>query len=213
MEIDTENLHHAYLVLGSKNDTDIFIGSFFEKIDIKTNGNPDVVFWSDEKFGIDEARNLKARAESKAFGKKKIFIINSLQITPEAQNALLKVFEEPTPNTHFVILANRNNLLPTLLSRLSIINLHSSGSNTKEAEKFLKLNTGDRLQYIKTKTADETFILSDFLDDLLLALRQKKNMAQNVKNTFTLSKFSKDPAVNSRLILEHLALSLPESIE
>lgn len=212
MEINTDNLHHAYLILGNKNDADNIIGSFFEKLDIKPIGNPDVVYLNEERLGIDEARNLKARSELKAFGTKKIFIINSLQITPEAQNALLKVFEEPSPNTIFFIIANKNHLLPTLLSRMNIINLHSSLLGVNESEKFLKLNTTERLLFIKKISEDENFTLSDFLDDLLVVLRQKKLM-EEVKKTFELSKFSNDPAANSRLILEHLALTLPTIIE
>jgi DNA polymerase III delta prime subunit len=212
MEVDINNLHHAYLILGNKNDTDNFIGSFFENLDIKPTANPDVVFWSEGKFGIDEARSLKSRAESKAFGTKKIFIVTSLQITPEAQNALLKVFEEPAPNTHFLIISKRNNLLPTLLSRMSVINLYSSEIKEEEAKNFLRSSISGRLAYIKIKSANKDFLLSDFLDELILILRQQK-MLKEVRNVFELSKFANDPAANSRLILEHLALSLPDSIE
>lgn len=213
MEIATNNLHHAYLVLGDKKETDNIIGALFNKLGIESIGNPDVVFWTGEKFGIDEARVLKARAESKAFVDKKIFVISSTQITPEAQNALLKLFEEPTQNTHFFILSRRNNLLPTLLSRLQLLDLHSGVKIREEVEEFLKSDISERLQFIKNNLDDESFYLPDFLEELVVALKEHGALSKDKKKTFDFIKFSNDPAANTRMILEHLALTLPLSLE
>jgi hypothetical protein len=213
MEIDIHNLHHAYLVLGNKSDTDDFIGSLFDKLSIEVLGNPDIFFWKEDRFGIDEARELKPRSESRAFGERKIFVITSQFLTPEAQNALLKVFEEPGENNHFFILAKRNNLLPTLLSRLFVLDLQSKETTSKEAVKFLQSSVTDRLIFAKSKLEDEGFILSDFLEELISALRKNNKISKDIKEIFELSRFASDPAVNRRLILEHLALTLPNSIE
>ncbi len=213
MEIDTHNLHHAYLVLGNKSDTEDFIGSLFDRLSVEVAGNPDVFYWRDGRFGIDEARVLKARSESKAFGERKIFVITSDTLTPEAQNALLKVFEEPGENNHFFILAKRNNLLPTLLSRLVVIDLQSKENISKEAVRFLQSSISDRLIFVKSKLDDESFILSDFLEELISTLRKDNRISKDIKDVFNLSRFATDPAVNRRLILEHLALTLPNSIE
>jgi len=213
MEIDIHNLHHAYLILGDKSDTEEFIGSLFSGLNITSVANPDVIYWKEDKFGIDESRDLKARAESKAFGEKKIFIIASTSITPEAQNALLKLFEEPAPNTHFFILAKRNQLLPTLLSRLVTIDLQSKNKISKEAKEFLGSDIPQRLRFIKSKIEDEDFILSDFLEELIESIRKKDHVAKEIKDIFNLSRFASDPAKNTRMILEHLALTLPNSIE
>jgi DNA polymerase III, gamma/tau subunits len=213
MEIDINNLHHAYLILGNENSTKAYIGTFFERLKMKPLGNPDIIFWKEDKFGIDEARVLKNRVETKAFGDRKIFVITSPQITPEAQNALLKVFEEPTPNTHFFILAKRNYLLPTLLSRLYVINLLSEVVVTTTAKDFLKLDVSGRLAFIRNTTADENFTLPDFIEELLFVIKEKDGVSKELKKVFELSKFANDPAANSRMILEHLALTLPNSIE
>jgi hypothetical protein len=211
--MDINNLHHAYLVIGNESDTRHFVSTLFNNLGIQPTGNPDVFIWGEDKFGIDESRLLKERSESKAFGEKKFFIITSTQITIEAQNALLKVFEEPTPNTHFLILAQRNNLIPTLLSRLNVVNLFSRVEQSKQVEEFLGGNASKRLALFKIYLADETFNLPDFLDELIMAIKNKKGVIRDIKDVYELSLYANDPAVNSRMIIEHLALTLPDSIE
>jgi DNA polymerase III subunit delta' len=62
---------------------------------------------------------LTARSIS---GSRGILIDGIDRITEEGQNALLKTIEEPSPGTCFVLItSNRNNLLPTILSRCTEI--------------------------------------------------------------------------------------------
>jgi hypothetical protein len=58
----------------------------------------------------------------------RVFILNAADlITPEAQNALLKVTEEPPKGVRFIFtLENSHNLLPTLRSRLVVVPLSAS---------------------------------------------------------------------------------------
>jgi len=213
MEIDKNNLHHAYLLLGKKTAAEDYFGSFFEILNIDNKNNPDLHYFTENPFGIDNARRLKSLAESKSFGTKKIFIIYSSEITLEAQNALLKVFEEPTPNTHFFIVNQKNILIPTLLSRIQVLRLTKENSLAPEATSFLKSTLPERLVYIKNLNKDENFSLSDFLEDLLQTLNKKTNLTKHLKSVFKFSKYSSDPAANTRLILEHLALTIPERLE
>ncbi len=212
MEIDTNNLHHAYLLLGEEKEAANIIGSLFIKLGINPLGNPDVHIYRDKTFGIDEARILKQRAEAKSFGNKKFFIIYSSQITGEAQNALLKVFEEPTEGTHFIIISLKNIFLPTLLSRMKVVRLKTLLTDHKEAKVFLNNNVPGRLALIKETLSDEDFNLSSFLDDLLKELSENKNILE-CRKVFEVAKFASDRAANSRLILEHLALTLPERLK
>ena len=129
----TKQLHHAYLI---EDDG----GLAFEKLTafiqddmgIATQGNPDVWFGSFEKFGIDEGRMVRElQASRPVVGDKRIFVITTQFFTREAQNALLKVFEEPTSGTHFFIITpSASALLPTLRSRLLIISRESSDTAT-----------------------------------------------------------------------------------
>jgi len=208
MEIDIENLHHAYLIESAPQSGERFLVNLFEKLGFNSLGNPDFYAFESDSFLVDDARLLNIRAQNKAFGERKIFVIKNSKLNREAQNALLKTLEEPTENTHFfILLPERDLLLPTLLSRLQIIRLHEEGEKNLEAEKFLALPPKDRLDFAK-KFADKEKPLAPFLDAILLELKNKNAGKGEVEKVFTLRKFADDPAASTRLILEHLALVL-----
>lgn len=156
-----ENLHHAYLIEGDREDVFNQLISFFEDIlNFSVSNNPD--FWSGEydTFGIDDGRNINDLQNKKSFSEtnskllgmgKKIFVIKTNFITREAQNSLLKMFEEPTENTHFFLVMNSGEvLLPTLKSRLMIIKSENSNiSQDEKIKEFLKMSVGERLNFVQ----------------------------------------------------------------
>ena len=103
---DSENVYHAYFLIGERDIVFNDLKSGIEKrLKIKTSGNPD--FWSGDfhNFNIEEARSVVEMAGQKSFSEtKKLFVIKTDFVGVEAQNALLKVFEEPTANTHFFLI-------------------------------------------------------------------------------------------------------------
>lgn len=72
---------------------------------------------------IDQVRALRKQASLTPYNSpRQVFILTTEQITIEAQSALLKLLEEPTPSTDMMILAtNPYHLLPTILSRCQLI--------------------------------------------------------------------------------------------
>ena len=78
-----------------------------------------------EKIGVDDVREICARIFQKKIWPFKICLIFSAQrLTDAAQNALLKIFEDPPPKTIFLLSCeNPRKLLPTILSRARILNL------------------------------------------------------------------------------------------
>ncbi|MFH1402387.1 MAG: hypothetical protein ABIG87_02045 [Patescibacteria group bacterium] len=122
--LNKKNLHHAYLLVGEKEKVLKELLLFLEtEVDFKTKANPDFYLEDFDSFGIDDGRKIKDFQSKKAIrGEKKIIVIRTNFITVEAQNSFLKIFEEPTENTHFfLILSSAETLLPTLKSRLMII--------------------------------------------------------------------------------------------
>ena len=81
------------------------------------------------------ARDLKNRASESALGNTgKFFIIDTKAIVHEAQDALLKLFEEPTVGTHFFfILPNSEILKDTFRSRFQIVRRGQGAIVTKNA--------------------------------------------------------------------------------
>lgn len=75
-----------------------------------------------EKFGIDDARELVRRAHNRPLDSEFVtFVVRTNFITLEAQNALLKVLEEPPISTKFIfVLPSDFTVLPTLLSRFNV---------------------------------------------------------------------------------------------
>jgi DNA polymerase III gamma/tau subunit len=79
-----------------------------------------------QEIPIDDIRSLTRRLQLKTIGRRQIrrvvIIEDSHFMSHEAQNALLKILEEPPVDTVFILTANSSlNVLPTVASRLQII--------------------------------------------------------------------------------------------
>lgn len=204
----SDGIHHAYLLVGDSRAGEEFLHLFWQERSVMLIGSPDFFRYPEPLFGVDEARKLSEQAIRRAFGGKKIFFIAPERMTFEAQNALLKTFEEPIPDTHFFLVSrDAESILPTLRSRMQILVLETRES-AHEAEEFLNLPLKKRLAFAKD-FADEERNLPAFLDDLLSHLRAKKFEPEPIRAVYELRLISGQRAVAPRLILEHLALVLP----
>lgn len=110
-----------------------------------------------DRFGIDDARELIHQAYQRpGEGEFQLLIVQTEFITNEAQNALLKVLEEPPISTKFLfVLPYDHFLLPTLASRF----FELASGDEKEASRvnqdfrqFLSLAYGERITMIEQKT-------------------------------------------------------------
>ncbi|MDP3763831.1 MAG: hypothetical protein Q8Q92_04325 [bacterium] len=206
----TKNLHHANLLLGTPEEAEFYIYSLCKSLGVKLANNPDFFTFRMNTFGIDEARELSRLSARKAVTHRKIFLITPERLTLEAQNALLKTFEDPFPDTFFFLAVREEALvIPTLRSRMEICRIPKNlALESQDAEEFLSLSLKDRLLFAK-KFIDEEKSLPVFLDSLLLLLRKQKQASKSVENVYNVRRFASDPAVSSRLIIEHLSLVLP----
>jgi len=198
-------LHHAYLLLGDTVGALDRLALTLRDINFVREGNPDYFSYDFEVFGIDDARRITELAERSPFGERKVFFISSSRITREAQNALLKILEEPVSNTHFFLSVREEEMIiPTLISRMEIIRvLKSHEGDQKEAKKFINHSLRERLDFAQ-KFSDGEINLPEFLDDLLLELRSKSEKAK-VEKVFEISKYAGETS-SPRLILEYCAL-------
>ena len=153
--LDKNNLHHAYLIEGEKEEIIPDILEFLKNIGVETKSNPDFNQIVLDSFKIEDARNLKSQSMERGIsGNKKVFIIAVNNFLLDAQNTLLKMFEEPIENTHFfLIVPDTAIILPTILSRLYLIkSKKGSENNLKEAEELFKAKY---LPEYKKKEEDE----------------------------------------------------------
>jgi hypothetical protein len=209
---DKDSLHHAYFIEGERAailaDVERFLNGAFG---IVRQGHPDVHYAEYQSFGIDESRALQDMQTMKPVrGDRKIFIVAADSITSEAQNSLLKVFEEPTPGTHFfVISSSQRVLLPTLRSRMSVVTHGSAGTASTEAnvKRFIKLPPKGRLEFVAPLIEEKDRAKAeDFLQALLGELHASKGATPSMKELLALISYLKDRASSIKLILERVAL-------
>jgi len=221
---NNKSLHHAYLIEGDKLILFVNLCDFLEKeVGIKTKGNPD--FWHGEfdGFGIDQARMIQEMHLNKTFSDtKKIFVISTDFITHEAQNSLLKIFEEPTPNPHFFILTGSSEVyLPTIKSRMVVVSRKTvdylESGDKKMAEEFLKTNPAKRIlmftDVVEEKNKQKAI---EFLNALEVVFREKVNMkkisSEHVsvfEQIIKCKSYLNDRSPSVKMLLEHICLSVP----
>jgi DNA polymerase III subunit delta' len=101
----------------------ILITQYFEEksLEIQKNLLPlRCVLFIREDFKIEDAKDVISEAY-KSEAQTKTLILGAKSFTIPAQNALLKILEEPPPNIAFILLApNKSTFLPTVRSRLSL---------------------------------------------------------------------------------------------
>ncbi|MBN2403909.1 MAG: AAA family ATPase [Spirochaetes bacterium] len=97
--------------------------TFPDFIEIHPNEKGVIPIGSEDIREAGSVRWLIDRLSAKSVSGKKAILIDGIdRITEEGQNALLKTIEEPSQGTCFILItSNRNNLLPTILSRCTEI--------------------------------------------------------------------------------------------
>lgn len=207
---DWGKMHHAYIVSGMSMD-EIWIG-LEKQLAFKRLANPDAYFREFETFGIDEARELSEWGMMKPLsGERKVAVISATSFTTEAQNALLKLFEEPPAGTYFFIIApHMGAVLPTLLSRIMVINLVEKNEVNKKLELFLEAAVSERLaiisSIIKSKDKERTRNFIKFLEQKINTLPDKFVAAKKILQA---ERYVGARGASLKIILEYLAISLP----
>jgi hypothetical protein len=142
----------VHLIAGNAHDVDTLIDQL-EGDGLLISGNPDAFVRSYAHFGVEEARELRERANSRAMTDSgRIFLIATPVMTTEAQNALLKTLEEPADlSTFFIVVPSPDMLLATLRSRTQPLALSRSApiAFTVDPLSFLKATPSERLDMLK----------------------------------------------------------------
>lgn len=184
---------------------------------------------SKSTIGIKEVREIQKTISLKPLqGDKKALIINDAHLlTVEAQNALLKLLEEPPVHATIILtLPQKDILLPTICSRCTITELDdNTGSvvdTTSQQEminSLLNLSVNQKLKLAQdvAKNKDET---AQWIEKSIFALREQllteimEKDTVNKKTIELLKSFQWGHLVisttntNPRLLLENLFLSL-----
>ncbi len=217
------NLHHSHLLIG---DFDLLVPDlelFFEKeLPFSVKANPD--YWKSKfsMFGIEEGKLISSLQSKKSFNVRKIFVIGVESFSSEAQNALLKMFEEPTENTHFfIIVPSAEILLPTLRSRMLLVPLSGysdKGNNfLKMGEAFFKAGPKQRGVMVENIIEDKDKIkaisLLDSIEaygrDIFLKRPQMKFIGNALSDIVHLKRHLRGRSPSVKIILEHIGNIIP----
>ncbi len=222
----TGYLHHAHIIKGAGEEVSLAILSSLERhMGVTVTGNPDLSVRSYESFGVDDARSLSIEQSRAGLdvgsGARKIFIITVKSFTREAQNALLKTFEEPTEGTHFFIIIPRlDTLLPTLKSRVILV--EGSQASLKEddtkalAEKFLSASLEERFAMAKKLTEvkkgesvnrEKIRRILDHIERILYTQTAGKKDAGDIfREIYQAKTYLNDRGSSAKMLLDHLAI-------
>ncbi len=216
--------HHAYCLIGGDAMREELLTLLKKDHEITPTANADFFDRKYQNFTIDDAREVKSRAETRPTraGGKKIFILMTNEITVEAQNALLKLLEEPNEQSHFfLIIPSAHLLLPTVRSRVQAIgSTDKKGSSDDEvlkaARNFIDSAPQRRLDLVKSlmddiakeKKTKQSAI--DFLDALQESIHEKgvKKNVKALESVLLAGRYTNDRAPSLKMLLEYVALNV-----
>ena len=214
--INPKTLHHTYIISGDRNAVIEELIPFIEgSCGIETKGNPDFFYKDYDTFYVKDTRYISSLGQNKTLGKLQVFVLSLKDITIEAQNAFLKITEDPSPNTvFFFVLPNKEILIPTLQSRAMLIEHKNTQSEPSDlAREFYSANPKRRLELIlpfhpkEKENIDKEKILL-FLSSLEVVFFENKEK-EALHDIYDVKKKLQARGVSVKTLLEHLAMVLP----
>jgi len=224
---------HAYVYEGEKEQGIEAALAYGEAVlGLAPKGNPDVIVFRYGLLSVDDARRVKRLADmSPLHGNEKLLVVSAERFFHEAQNAFLKLFEEPAPGTTLILVVpSLGQLRETLRSRLTALPGIKTSGIPEIAKAFVEMSGTEREKYIaklldrtksdkdeeKQSARSEALQLTEGLMRVVYLERLKKESAEGTRFLADLEQFL--PILHERsaplkLIFEHLLLTLPKSLK
>ncbi len=204
--------HHAYLSYAHSLETS-GVPLEYQKSAI------DVYHLVTPRLAIDDARSLTLLSEQRPFeAKKRVFVIVTSDIALEAQNALLKLFEEPPQYAEFYVVVPKTAfLLPTLKSRLATMTEEDERTakniTNKTFDSFASLGYADRLTLIAEKTKAKDLVWIEAIVQGFEVATEKATTKKELmlKTVLLIRSYISSKGSSAKMLLEELALVLPLS--
>lgn len=143
-------------------------------------------------IGIDTSRLVKEFLSTRPINSthKLVNIQKSERLTIAAQNALLKILEEPPQYATLLLWsANPYQLIPTIRSRCRLLTISSTSvkvQKTQSLNSLIGLSHGQRLtqvdEYAKTRTTAQ-----DFINETIYSIRQDLKQSPQPKTLYNLT--------------------------
>jgi hypothetical protein len=203
-----------------------------EALSIAGEPHADFVVFEYGLFSVDDARAVAQFASSAPVaGDTKMVVITATRIFHEAQNALLKLFEEPPKSVVMaLVVPSVGQLLPTLRSRVVVLSSDSASASPAQAfialtpearEKFLgKLldrTKGDKDEDKQAARGELLSLVEDLIRETYKAREKASDKDRDSRTAFLADLSAFLPILHERsaplkLIVEHLLLVFPRSL-
>jgi hypothetical protein len=166
------------------------------------------------QFGIDDVRTLISHAYRRPDGndETRTLLVATEFVTEEAQQALLKIIEEPPLSTAFVfVIPEGYSFLPTLESRFERLGSLGGAETDSVFSEFCELSHRDRLALIEEATKKKDHVWQAKLKKGLIVYL-KENAAKLpfpvVRELEYVTRLLLTRGASNKMLLEHLALTL-----
>lgn len=208
--------HHALLFVGTFDALWPEIQHILCVEDSSAQHACDILTHATETLLIDDAHDIFDQTRTRVpEDRRRIVILSFAQATTEAQNALLKLTEEPGERTQFVfVVPSESVLLPTLVSRLQRVTGTKNTDVSETADVFLQASFAQRAEmlspYIDERQMHATLTLLHALET-----RLAENIPENRRALRALAQ-ARDYALRRgaslKLVLEYVALTIPRRV-
>ncbi len=215
-----DSLHHAYLLTGS-DDAYVQALNFLSAHQITVSGSADVLYRAYDRLGIDDVVQIVERSITRPVDlPRRVVILSFADATTEAQNALLKILEEPpAPSVFFIITPSPHALLSTLRSRLSEVAGAAAVPISNDAKQFAGASVEMRLETIKemlaTKEDDDVRTLMNIttllngVEQVIASQLTEPSMRHGLRSLYAAKRALTTPGAALKPMLEQLAILLP----
>lgn len=197
-------MHHAVLFYGDRLASESKIKEALGLSKSWSSDN-DIVYSEFEDMGVSDARQFQSRAVQLPYMRARVtFVIVAQSITREAQNSLLKLFED-TPKTcqFFVIVPSKNLIIPTLLSRFFTMDMQTDSGDIKGQVPMLSEATG-----LLAKIKDD----DSYRETLRRVLASNRTNAPAFsKSLLLLESFTDSKGASQKMLFENAMLAYYEA--
>lgn len=211
------------IVVGNPHDTRAYVQSMLATYTIAPLDTTILRIDSDSakstSIGVADIRDMQKTIYLKPISSPyKAAIIEDFQrLTPDSQNALLKILEEPPAQTCIILTGQqKEGLLPTVLSRCKLIELpktnHPKQANESGYHAVLTRSKGEKLMLAQEKGKTKEDAL-DWLFGLITSLHEQGDnhrIVAHLKQAHTTYMTIKSTNISPRFALEVFLLSLEE---
>lgn len=210
-------IHHAVLVTYGERAK--YADSLWNEL---SSQSPAHRYFNQTVLDIETARAIISWAQSPYHGER-VALISFHTAGLPAQNAMLKVLEEPKEGTRFILVTtHKKNLIDTVLSRVRYVE-GSQESRVKSQERihakeFLSTPHGARMKVssvvdllarVDEEGRKDREAVKGFILELAESLKEYRADQRFIIETLECASYASDPSASGKALLEYLSLLLP----